>query len=78
MLTVEWLFIEAAFHRSSFSSKRLFIEAAFHRSSFSLNAHRGGFSLNLHISLMKSRFNEKLLHPFSQHFICCVPYEWAQ
>jgi hypothetical protein len=32
---VGWIFIEAAFHWSSFSSKRLFIEATFHWSGFS-------------------------------------------
>jgi hypothetical protein len=32
---VDRLFIEAAFHRSGFSSQRLFIEAAFHWSGFS-------------------------------------------
>jgi hypothetical protein len=33
---VERLFIEAAIHRSSYSSKQLFIEAAIHQSSYSL------------------------------------------
>jgi hypothetical protein len=35
ILLAERLFIEAAFHQSSFSSKQLFIKAAFHQSSFS-------------------------------------------
>jgi hypothetical protein len=49
---------EAAFHESSFSSKRLLIEAAFHQSSFSSKqlfieaafhqiCNVGGFSSNL-------------------------------
>jgi hypothetical protein len=43
---VEQLFIAAAIHQSSFSSKQLFIKAAFHQSGFSSKQ----FSSNLHIS----------------------------
>jgi hypothetical protein len=56
-MTVEWLFIKAAFHRSGFSSKRLFIEAAFHRMAFSLNAQ---FHLVFKTVI---RISVALLHP---------------
>jgi hypothetical protein len=37
---VEQLFIDAAFHRSGFSSKQLFIEAAFHRIPIGMAFHQ--------------------------------------